>query len=272
MDETTTLSIKEFSEFSGINQTTLRYYDEIGLLPPASRKKNKYRYYTPFQLIKLNYIRVLENLGVKLSAIKDMDSNRTPEKVIELLSQQETKLHKQVYELTMAASILHTYRKNISRGLTAEGGTIRLEEHDDANYVLGDPNDFKNYITFYEEFIRFCRSARKNRINLDFPIGGFHKDMNAFLNAPGWPEHFFSQDPLGNCLCPGGTFLVGYIRGYYGNFGDLPQKMAIYAKDHHLVFNGPVYSLYLLDEISVIKPDQYLSSVSVRVKTDASQA
>jgi len=160
MDEGTLLSIKEFSDFTGVNQSTLRYYDEIGILPPASRGDNNYRYYAPFQIIKLNYINVLVDLGVPLSVIKDMDMNRTPQSVAELLGKQEIKLDRRLRDLHNAYSLIHTYRKNIQYALNAEHGDIKIEELDEMRLVLGHVNNFeKNNVTFYEEFIRFCVDA-----------------------------------------------------------------------------------------------------------------
>ncbi|MCL2517673.1 MAG: MerR family DNA-binding transcriptional regulator [Oscillospiraceae bacterium] len=267
MDESALLSIKKFSEFTGVSQSTLRYYDEIGLLPAASRGENNYRYYTPFQIIKLNYINVLVDLGVPLSKIKDMNIDRSPEAMIDLLSQQEVKLDRQLYELRTAYSIIHTYRMNIQKGLMAHNGLIRVEELDETHYVLGHLNDydFINHPTFYEEFIRFCMAAHKRRINLRYPVGGYHDDMSIFLTKPNRPDRYFSLDPLGNNIRPAGKYLVGYHQGYYGEFGDLPQKMAEYAGENNLVFRGPVFVVFLLDEITIVEPEQYMSSISVAV-------
>jgi len=269
MQESTLLSIKEFSEFTGVNQSTLRYYDEIGILPAASRGENNYRYYVPYQIIKLNYINVLVDLGVPLSVIKDMNEERTPESIVELLSRQETKLDYRLNELRTAYSIIHTYRKNIQTGVSAHDGVIRIEKLEETHFVLGGVNDtkFKSDETFYEEFIKFCRSADKRRINLRYPVGGFHDDINSFLSVPSRPDRFFSLDPMGNSARPEGNYLVGYKRGYYGEFGDFPQKMMDYAQENNLVFKGPVYTVYLLDEISIVNPEQYLCRLSVGITT-----
>lgn len=266
MNEGTLLSIKEFSDFTGINQSTLRYYDEIGLLPAISRGENNYRYYIPFQIIKLNYINVLIDLGVPLSVIKDMNDSRTPENVVELLRRQEIKLDYQLNELRSAYSIIHTYISNIQQGIMVEDGTIRVEELSHAHYVLGGANDFtKNSDTFYEEFIRFCQSADRRRINLRYPVGGYHEDINSFYKAPSRPDRFFSEDPIGNGTRPEGKYLVAYTRGYYGEFGDMSQRIADYAEEHDLIFKGPVFIIFLLDEISMIDPDQYMSRFIVAV-------
>jgi len=266
LQESTLLSIKEFSDFTGINQSTLRYYDEIDLLPAALRGENNYRYYAPFQIIKLNYINVLIDLGVPLSVIKDMDKQRTPENVIDLLRKQEVKLDYKLSELRTAYSIIHTYITNIQNGLMVEDGTVRVEKLEAAHYVLGGLNDFtKNNDTFYEEFIRFCQNANKRRINLRYPVGGYHENIDSFMKSPGRPDRFFSADPLGNSTRPEGNYLVAYNRGYYGEFGDMPQKILDYAQDHDLVFKGPVQIIFVLDEISIPEPGQYLSRFIVGV-------
>jgi len=260
------LSIKDFSEFSGVSQTTLRYYDEIGVLPPAMRGKNNYRYYTPMQIIILNFINVLIDLGVPLAKIKDVSEHRTPQIMVELLGTQEDILDARLHELRTAYSILHTYRKSIQTGLLADENFIGVKEMNEVKLVEGPQNDFRDSESFYLAFIAFCNSAEKHRINLRYPIGGVHDSMEGFLQAPSEPHRFYSLDPCGNTTRPGGKYLVGYHRGYYGQFGDLPEKFDKYAKDNGLIYTGPVYSHYLLDEVSVANPHNYLSRVIVRLK------
>jgi len=266
MDDSTLLSIKEFSNFSGVSQSSLRYYDEIGLLPAAFRGENNYRYYIPFQLITLNYINVLIDLGIPLSTIKKLSDKRSPQKVIDLLSRQETILDYKLYELRTAYSIIHTYRNNIQDGILAKEGDIFVQEFDEAHLILGPINSFDGQESFYKSFVEFCNSAVDQRINLRYPIGGYHPNVQSFLAAPGSPTRFFSSDPIGNDIRKKGRYLVGFARGYYGQFDDLPQNMTAYAKEHNLTFTGPVYVIYLLDEISVISPDNFLARVIIRVK------
>jgi len=264
MDESTLLSMKEFSKFTGVRQSTLRYYDQIGLLPPASRK-NKYRYYEPYQIIVLNFINVLIAMGVPLSTVDKMTMERTPENIIQMLSQQEVQLNRELLEIQTAFSIIHTFRRNIQAGLLASDGDISVQDLDEFNIILGPETSFIDGGSFYEPFISFCNSAGEYRINLRYPIGGYHHDMKTFLRAPGEPSRFFSLDPFGNHTCKAGKYLIGYKRGYYGQFGDIAQRMAEYAQENSLVFSGPVYVVYLLDEISVKDPSQYLARISVSV-------
>ena len=266
MKETTLLSIKDFSEFTGVKQSTLRYYDEIGLLPPVSRGENNYRHYVPYQIILLSFINVLIELGVPLSMVKEMSKSRTPEKVIELLNRQEEKLDVRLYELQQAYSVIHTFRKNIETGLTAKIGEVNVVELEELNIVLGPETDFEENQSFYVPFVNFCNSAHEYRINLRYPIGGYHNDIDQYLKTPGEPNRFFSQDPIGNVKREAGNYLVVYNQGYYGEFPGIRELITSYAEEHNLGFHGPVYVLYLLDEISTVEREKYVSRIAVRVE------
>ena len=87
------LTIKEFSELSGVEATTLRYWDDVGLFSPIMRNPdNNYRYYSMPQLIALNFITVLSDLNISLKTIGDLDKNRDPDKFIKLIDKQEVML------------------------------------------------------------------------------------------------------------------------------------------------------------------------------------
>ena len=62
-------SIAEVAKLSGLTSRTLRHYGEIGLLPPAFVAANGYRHYEQEDLLRLQQIRLLRELGVGLPEI-----------------------------------------------------------------------------------------------------------------------------------------------------------------------------------------------------------
>lgn len=59
--------IGDFSKLSRVSVKTLRYYDELGLLKPAHVDRfTGYRYYSADQLLQLNRILALKDLGFSL--------------------------------------------------------------------------------------------------------------------------------------------------------------------------------------------------------------
>jgi len=272
------LSIKEFSKLSGVNSSTLRYWDEIGLFSPVKRSpENNYRYYSPEQTITVNFVKVLSSLHIPLKTIIEIENNRTPESINQLIENQERLLDMEMRRLRERYSIIHTrrdminYGQKVIKGITTETGvTIGLDKVsvlylEESNFILGPRTKFKEKEEFYGPFLNFCRQAKELRVNLSFPIGGQHESWEGFMEAPGQPHHFFSIDPTGNSHRPAGNYVVGFSHKYYGQFGDLPKKMANYIKRNSLTVSGPVYVTYLQDEICQKDPSMYLVQVSVAV-------
>lgn len=56
----------------GLNPKTLRYYEDIGLLPEADRTDSGYRVYPPEVVNRLKFIKQAQRLGFKLDEIKDI--------------------------------------------------------------------------------------------------------------------------------------------------------------------------------------------------------
>ena len=62
-------SIVDVARMSGITSRTLRHYDDIGLLRPAGTGSNGYRRYGQDELLRLQRILVLRELGLGLPEI-----------------------------------------------------------------------------------------------------------------------------------------------------------------------------------------------------------
>ena len=75
------LKIRDFAKLAEVSITTLRYYDEIGLLKPIHvDPATGYRFYTMDQLPQLHRILAYKELGLGLTEIvKILDEGVSPE-------------------------------------------------------------------------------------------------------------------------------------------------------------------------------------------------
>ena len=60
------MRIGELAESSGFSTKTIRYYEEIGLLPPPDREVNGYRSYGDGTLQRLRFIQHAQAAGLTL--------------------------------------------------------------------------------------------------------------------------------------------------------------------------------------------------------------
>src|SRR2546430_11694881 len=65
-------SIAQVARMSKVTSRTLRHYDDIGLLTPAWVGRNGYRYYEREQLVDLQRILIMRELGLGLEAIAEI--------------------------------------------------------------------------------------------------------------------------------------------------------------------------------------------------------
>jgi DNA-binding transcriptional MerR regulator len=109
MTQTTDLlSIGRFSRLSGISVPSLRRYDAMALLPPASvDPQSGYRRYDPAQLVRARAIRRLRDLDVPLDAVRAfLDAD--PSSASRLLEQHRARLESRAWR---DQRILHHLRQ-----------------------------------------------------------------------------------------------------------------------------------------------------------------
>jgi DNA-binding transcriptional MerR regulator len=260
------LSIKDFAKLTGVKESALRYFDNLGLFSPTKRGSNGYRYYSPQQIITINSINLLHDLGMPTRQITDIEGNRTPQLMLEVLTKKENELESELHRVEKAYNVVHTLRRMISLGQAADESSIETRYIDELPLVVGPKNEFGNSKMFYDAFLKFCDQAPAYRIDLRLPVGGKFKDFDSFIEAPSEPTWFFSCDPKGLDKRVAGKFLCAYGRGYYGQYAETVARMKAYIEERDLKPNGPVYIAYLLDELSEIDPDNYLAQILVSVE------
>ncbi len=69
-------SIQDIARIAGTTSSTLRHYDDIGLLVPSRVGANGYRYYDRASLVRLQRILLLRELGLGLPAIARVLADR----------------------------------------------------------------------------------------------------------------------------------------------------------------------------------------------------
>jgi len=99
------LYIGDVARQVSVNTKTIRYYEDIDLLPKSNRENNNYRVYSRDTIKRLNFIKKAKNLGFTLKEIKEIitlrDSGFKPcNHVQDLLKQRIIDLELKLVELT----------------------------------------------------------------------------------------------------------------------------------------------------------------------------
>lgn len=109
-----TYSIKEISKRFHLSASTLRYYEDIGLLKNVGRTPNNQRIYTDEHISRLCGITCFKNTGLPISKMLDFfyyEENITDhiDDIIALVSEHETYIHEEIQK--MQKDLLHIQQK-----------------------------------------------------------------------------------------------------------------------------------------------------------------
>ncbi|GHU43400.1 multidrug-efflux transporter 2 regulator [Clostridia bacterium] len=257
------LTIKEFSNFTRVPESMLRYYDKIGLFSPMFRGNNNYRYYAYPQIITLNQILKLSSLKVPLGQIEPRTSRRTPKSTLKLLERQEEYLTDELNRITDSLAVIRLSKRLLKESLSVDESVIVIQKMEQLSITFAPEAASVDSSAFYLTFKEACDWFCENGVNLCYPIGGYYENFSSFLSNSACPKRFFSLAPTRLDLWPAGSYAVGYTRGYYGEMGELPERLLAYKLENDLNYKGGVYVLYVQDEVSIANPEHYLAQVMV---------
>jgi DNA-binding transcriptional MerR regulator len=121
------LTISEVREKTGVSARTLRYYEELGLLPGVRRRAGGRRVYGPDELERLRFIQRLKTLGLTLAEVKELNAVYAIggstlallERLDELLGRQLGELDARIAELIALRDEIGKYRDHVRNRIDA---------------------------------------------------------------------------------------------------------------------------------------------------------
>jgi DNA-binding transcriptional MerR regulator len=130
-------TIAEVCETTGLSARTVRYYEELGLLPGVRRRAGGRRVYGPDEIERLGFIQRLKALGLSLADVKELNavygiagSTRAMlERLDEQLGRHVEDVDGRIGELTALRDEIQKYRDHVTSRLDAlqRGGSRRGE-------------------------------------------------------------------------------------------------------------------------------------------------
>lgn len=160
------MKINELARLANVSKRTLHYYDEIGLLTPASNDKNGYRIYSDQNIDDLQQILFFRQLDMPLKQIKRIMHDPAYDEIEAL------HVHKQI--LLQKREKMETFIRTIDKTLRAkEGGDDMTNEEKFTGFDFADNR--------YEEEARKRygnQTIDETKVKVD---AAFTEEMNAIF-------------------------------------------------------------------------------------------
>ncbi len=98
------MQIKTFAQITGLPAKTIRYYEEVGLLPPPRRRENGYREYDERDVSRARFVAGARRLDFSLDDIQEIldlrDRRIAPCRVVlEMIEEKATEIARRIAEL-----------------------------------------------------------------------------------------------------------------------------------------------------------------------------
>ncbi len=135
IDERSLFTIEQVAERTGLTKRTLRYYEEVGLLPPTDRTEGNYRRYSEADIQRLERIKKLRDLlGFSLADIRELLDAEDERGQIKIAYQHETEAATKIAQLDRADELIRSQLQLIEQKLAGleqmrEGLLAKLERH-----------------------------------------------------------------------------------------------------------------------------------------------
>ena len=117
------MGIGEICQQTGLSARTVRYYEELGLLPGVRRRAGGRRVYRADELQRLRFIQRLKTLGLSLAQIADLNAvyaiagstGQMLGSLDELLARRLHELDARIAELSGLRGDIESYRDHVQR-------------------------------------------------------------------------------------------------------------------------------------------------------------
>jgi MerR family transcriptional regulator, repressor of the yfmOP operon len=107
IDERSSFTIEQVAAHTGLTKRTLRYYEELGLLPPTDRTEGNYRRYSEADIQRLEHIKKLRDLlGFSLADIREILDAEDERGQIKVAYQHETEAATKIAQLDRADELI----------------------------------------------------------------------------------------------------------------------------------------------------------------------
>lgn len=107
------LTIGQVAKSVGATPKAVRYYESVGLLRPAGRGDNGYRYYDENHVLQLRFIRRAQRLGLTLTEIGQMMELARDARCNELRSALDALFTQKIREYELKIAALKTLRREL---------------------------------------------------------------------------------------------------------------------------------------------------------------
>lgn len=258
----------EFAGILGVTKHTLFHYDEIGLFSPAIKEDNGYRYYFVWQMDVFEVIRGLQKLGMPLGEIKEYMENRSPQRFLSLMGQQEQRIDQEIRRLRNMKKFIRYEIESTEAALKTPLNQPRMIRCPEVYLLVSDVHgngekklavEIAEHMKLRERHMAGTTTVGTISLGTDLSRGIYDRYVQVYTNLdrkiPG----------LRTVKRPGGDYIEVCYDGFSNGLERPYAMITRFAEQEQLKLDDAWYEDFLLDELTVKGYENYITRAIVRV-------
>lgn len=267
------LSAGEFAKLCRVKKDTILYYDKIGLLKPDFINEKKYRYYSISKYWQMSRIKMLQDIGMSLDAIKDYQSDMNEKKLYAMTEKQieyyKSLIKKFEFNIKCCQEGLKLYRYLQQ----ANFEKFFIYDSEEEYYIYTKAKNMENddnFIDFIEDYNKHRKYYFDNDMGYSFIEGGvcYFSDIAKGFGNDFFISKIFEKVDSDNLLIkPQGKYLCYIHKGPWEDFNIIWEKFSKYIEDNSLeIVDDLFYGIDLVNYVDTKEMAEYVCKYEICIK------
>jgi DNA-binding transcriptional MerR regulator len=262
------LKIGDFSRLSQVSIKALRYYDEIGLLPPAHIDRfTNYRYYSVEQLPRLHRILALKDLGLSLEQVGQVLASEPDHQQIQaMLLEKQAEIEQRVSAEKLRLRRVEARLRQIEREeiLPQHEVVVKAVEPQTVATVRDVVPTYEAGEELFETLYGYLAA---HGLTLYHDVGYRERDVDMTVAAP-IDRPLPDDDPVAITTLPGTDTMLSVVhRGPYDTVSDAYRALMIYLESNRYSIAGPNRMLFLQGWGQTDDPAAFVTEIQFPIRS-----
>lgn len=264
-------STGDFAALCGVTKHTLFHYDEIGVFSPEITDENGYRYYSHLQYDTFTAIKTLRDLWMPLKDIKNYMDHRSPEKFIELVTEQEKVIDEKIKLLSHLKEMLSEKKNSVQKAISSSSLSVIIDKLEDDEYLFLSENisvtEDGNVTVAISDLVN---KLKKGGIFFYNTIGSTVKTSDIKNKNLIYENIYFRLlEPYIHKMAnikKKGYYLTSYHHGYYKTIHTAYQNILDYADKNKIQISNIFYEEFIVENICVTNDSDFAIKIMTKIE------
>lgn len=265
--------IGDFSKLTNLTVRALHHYEELEiLLPEKVDYMTNYRYYSANQLVTVNKIKMLQQIGLSLKDIKDVIQSNDIKLLEYHYKLREAEIQDELEKLKKKQNIVKMFKEKMKEGSSMERYNVELKKIPKRK-VMSIRKVVKSYNDEFDLWNDLHEESVNQKVKMDNPPSGMtiyhdkeYKESNVDIEVQSnIIGNYKDTDDVKFYEAPEFTIASVTFNGSYEQMAEVTQAIASWIEANNYIICGPMVNIPYISPAQDSNPDNWVTEAGFMV-------